>query len=298
MQHEITHDLAQLEHVFSILHDAVIVVDQQFQIVLCNKAAEKLFGYSKPELLGQPLNLLIPQRLRKFHDQMASAYMQNGEPTMMGAGRVLSAVSKGGAEIPVSISLCRVTLGNENYAITVVRDAALISAHIDHIQAQVERDVLTGLGNRLALSKAIQLQLQHPASRGFSILFLDLTNFKAFNDQHGHNNGDQALQVFAQRIETLIRVQDCAARIGGDEFVLVFVGINSAPIVLERARQIARVLAKPFIIGKLAGQLSVNIGCVLSPQHGNTEAELLEKADQAMYTAKKSGTQVCLYQPP
>ena len=288
--------LEQLGHVFDILYDAAIVIDREHNIVLCNKATEALFSYKQSELIGRPLNILIPKRFHKVHTAQVRRFMQRGQANLMGNRPLLQVLTKSGAEIPVSISIGTFEVGDDIYAIAIVRDASVISSQFDEVFAKIERDVLTDLGNRLALSKKINWEMNHN-SQGFAVLFLDLTKFKPFNDKYGHKQGDQVLQLVAQRIKAMIREHDFAARMGGDEFVVVLVGVHDETIVSERARQIAESIAMPFAIGESEELIGVNIGCALYPKHGLSEVELLEHADQAMYAAKKQKLPVALYTP-
>ena len=120
-----------------------------------------------------------------------------------------------------------------------------------------------------------------------ALLFCDLDNFKDFNDQHGHSAGDGALRAVARAIEGCLRHVDMAARYGGEEFAVVLVETDreGAVEVAERIRQ-----AIANIELEIAGaRLSVSIGVGVFPEDAGGKAELLDKADWAMYLAKRRG---------
>ncbi|MDH3764123.1 MAG: GGDEF domain-containing protein, partial [Gammaproteobacteria bacterium] len=166
-------------------------------------------------------------------------------------------------------------------------DSVRLHSEITQANVQAETDVLTGIGNRLRLSREMQAALA--ATRPFGLLFLDLKKFKPFNDNHGHEVGDKVLQIVARRLQAQIRQQDLAARIGGDEFVVMLTGLASVERLEQRAINIARSLNQPFHIGELSSSVGVNIGGAIYPRDSESEDGLLKVADQNMYRAKRSG---------
>ena len=151
-------------------------------------------------------------------------------------------------------------------------------------------DPLTGLANRSGLSRAME------AGRDgdLALLYLDLDGFKAVNDLHSHATGDRLLQQAAERLRRLLRSGDVAARIGGDEFVVVARGVarNQAQAFGER---LIRELAHPYDLGGgLEGAIGVSGGVALVPDHGEELADLLDVADAALYSAKDLGKSRCV----
>jgi PAS domain S-box-containing protein len=198
-----------------ILPDAVVTVDRHGRVGYVNPAVRTLLGYPREELLGQPLSVLVPPAVRERHESMVGDYLAAGAPTMMGSRPVLRAVHRSGRLVPVSISLCNLPLdGGEVVSVAVVHDISLLNTHLDHATLQAQTDALTGLGNRLMLSRQMQANLE--SRRPFALLLMDLTGFKGLNDRHGHAAGDEALRVVGQRLQGLLRSTDVAARLGGD----------------------------------------------------------------------------------
>jgi diguanylate cyclase (GGDEF)-like protein/PAS domain S-box-containing protein len=273
-----------------ILPDAVVMVDARGVIVYANPAVRGLLGYLQHEIVGQALSVLVPASVRDRHEALVGSFRHGGSPKMMGSRPVLRAVHKTGRLVPVSISLCNLAIGGdgaEPLSVAVLHDVTVLNTHLDRATAQAQTDTLTGLGNRLLLSRQIQADLEN--ARPFALLLLDLSRFKQLNDRHGHAAGDEALRVVAQRLQTLVRGTDVAARLGGDEFVLLLDGLADPARLHEIAQGIADSLARPMRLGEVVTTVGANIGGVFFPAHGATEAELLAAADRAMYAAKQAG---------
>ena len=152
------------------------------------------------------------------------------------------------------------------------------------------RDPLTGLNNRLAmemnLPREIDLAKRH--SQAMAILVMDLDGFKAINDGHGHDVGDQVLREVAEVISQVVRNTDLVFRYGGDEFVcgLAQTDIHGAIDVSERIRSsIDNLELSAFGV---AGQVQISIGITLV-RHGDTFMSTFKRADKALYQAKLNG---------
>ena len=275
-----------LGDLFDVLPDAIVVVDGTGMIVFANDAVSGLLDYSADELTGRSLSFLIPENYRMAHEAHFANFFDRGKPTSMGARPLLSALHKSGEEIPVSISIANLDLDGGRYSVAVMRDSGKLHSEITRATVQAETDVLTGTGNRLRLSREMQVAMI--SALPFGLLFLDLKKFKSFNDNHGHEVGDKVLQIVAGRLQALVRREDLAARLGGDEFVLMFDGLVDVGLLKRRAAAVAASVAQPFRIGRLLGSVEVNIGGAMYPRDGNSEAELLRVADQHMYRAKQT----------
>jgi diguanylate cyclase (GGDEF)-like protein len=168
--------------------------------------------------------------------------------------------------------------------------AILKSATIRFSRAEVEAitDGLTGLYNHRYVQERLEEELDRARRYDdtVSLLFIDCDEFKQFNDTYGHKIGDVALSRIARILESCSRRVDLAARYGGEEFVLVLVGTDRAG-----ARAVAeRIRAEVRTMGLAGGQpLTVSIGIACSPDDAGRRDELLDKADWAMYAAKRGG---------
>ena len=152
---------------------------------------------------------------------------------------------------------------------------------------------LTGLYNRRYMENQTVLLVEHAANRGkmLSILALDVDHFKTVNDNHGHDVGDRVLQELANRLRHCVRNVDLICRMGGEEFVVVLpdAGMDIALKVAERIRRI--VSAKPFDAGARSGPLgvTVSLGVALIEVAADTMDDILKRADEALYRAKREG---------
>ncbi|MFT4607079.1 MAG: diguanylate cyclase (GGDEF)-like protein [Urechidicola sp.] len=152
-------------------------------------------------------------------------------------------------------------------------------------------DLLTNLPNRALLADRLNFAMEQCQrhNRSLAVAFLDLDGFKAVNDAHGHNVGDELLITVSQRLKAALRRGDTLARIGGDEFIVVMVDLEkfecSEP-VLERLLKAA---ADPVTVGDAVMQVSASIGVTLYSQNDVDADLLIRHADQAMYVAKQAG---------
>ncbi len=166
----------------------------------------------------------------------------------------------------------------------------------DNVQASIEMaitDALTGLFNRRYMETHLATLVEQAANRGkpIAVLILDIDYFKAINDGHGHDAGDDVLREFALRIRKSIRNIDLACRYGGEEFVIVMpeTDMAVATVVAERLRR--RIANEPFAIedGKGSLDVTISIGIAGLSEPDDTAAAILKRADQALYRAKRDG---------
>lgn len=155
-------------------------------------------------------------------------------------------------------------------------------------EAQALTDTLTGLGNRRAMDARIA---RHIAGReGFGVMHIDLDLFKQVNDTHGHAAGDAVLAHVGRLLRDCCRQSDLVARIGGDEFVLVFGGLTDPERLLAIGQRIIGQLSQPIDWRGRDCRVSASIGINLSTRYPEPEAmRILRDADHALYAAKKAG---------
>jgi diguanylate cyclase (GGDEF)-like protein len=176
----------------------------------------------------------------------------------------------------------RLQLANE--ALTVQLRQALQLVEQDAVT-----DALTGQPNRRALDLLIdqQVALSERSRQPFSVLMLDIDYFKQINDLHGHGVGDVALRVFAGRVREHLRAGDVCARYGGEEFVVVLPG-TALPAACEIAERLRGAVADSALLASPLVRATVSIGAAEFSQ-GMTPQQLLNRADEAVYAAKKNG---------
>jgi len=203
-----------------------------------------------------------------------------------------------GLEIGVNDYLIRPVDRNEMLARvrTQIKKKRYTERLRDNVQASIEMaitDALTSLFNRRYMETHLGTLLEQAASRGkpLSVLILDIDYFKAINDTHGHDAGDDVLREFALRIRKSIRNIDLACRYGGEEFVIVMpeTDMAVATMVAERIRR--RIASEPFSIQQGTNNLDVTISIGIAALDGSSDnaASVLKRADTALYRAKRDG---------
>ncbi len=202
-----------------------------------------------------------------------------------------------GLEIGVNDYLARPIDRNEMLARvrTQIRKKRYTERLRDNVQMSIEMaitDALTGLYNRRYMETHVGTLVEQAASRGkpLTVLVLDIDYFKAINDTHGHDAGDDVLREFAIRIRKSIRGIDLACRYGGEEFVVVMpeTDLAVATMVAERLRR--RIASEPFPIQQGARSIEVTISIgIAALGSADNAASVLKRADQALYRAKRDG---------
>jgi len=155
------------------------------------------------------------------------------------------------------------------------------------LRKQALRDQLTGLPNRRALLTALTAATDStdPANRKLALFLIDLNGFKDVNDAHGHSTGDRVLKSVASRFRKVVRPSDLFARISGDEFALLSYNVDRKTAEAIGLRLMAT-LDRDIRLGGQSFKIGASVGAVLSPDDATTTAEILHKADMAMYRAK------------
>ena len=162
----------------------------------------------------------------------------------------------------------------------------------DSLRTQSIRDPLTGLFNRRYLEASLPRELQRAERRqsDLSVLMLDIDHFKRFNDTHGHDAGDALLAQVGVVLAQVARSEDIVCRYGGEEFTLVLLDTDREQ-ALMRAEQVRLAIAAVDVSHRRVhlGRVTCSIGLACYPQHGNTPADLIARADRALYAAKEAG---------
>lgn len=162
-------------------------------------------------------------------------------------------------------------------------------------------DPLTGLYNRRQMDETLRTESMRAMQRNgmVGIIMADIDHFKAVNDTYGHKAGDLLLQALAKILQKSVRSADSVCRYGGEEFVVIMPG--ASPAILERTAEKIRSRFEKLILKHDSKEIktTISLGAASFPQHGNSLGEVLERADQALYRAKRAGrNQVICFQEP
>jgi len=163
----------------------------------------------------------------------------------------------------------------------------------EELQNRSIRDPLTGLFNRRYMEESFERELHRAArseSPAVSFMMIDIDHFKRINDTFGHDAGDMVLRELGHILSRKSRKYDIACRFGGEEFVLCLPGA-SRDIAVKRATDISESLKRLNLHyeGRDMGEITISVGLSIYPELGETSAELMRKADQALYQAKENG---------
>jgi diguanylate cyclase (GGDEF)-like protein len=183
---------------------------------------------------------------------------------------------------------------NEQLVLTALRnqtEAESAAKVLDRVSRSAERDPLTQLPNRTLMldriGQAIATAKRH--HRQLALLFLDLNHFKQINDSLGHDVGDEVLKLMAHRLVAAVRDADTVSRYGGDEFVILLTEIGQPSDAGRIAEALLLDLAAPSPIGDQVLRLTASIGVAIYPDDGEDAATLMQRADAAMYQARRVG---------
>lgn len=279
------------ELLFESAPDATLFVDEHGRIVLLNAQAERLFGYARSELLGRPVEVLIPDRFGAKHAGLRRQYFRRPSPRFMGQTKELYGLAKDGREFPVEISLSPVRTTGGNLVATAVRDVSDRRQAEATIERMALQDALTGLPNRRQFQERLQQAISQAkrSRRHVGLMLLDLDGFKFVNDTYGHAMGDALLTQVAARLTDCVRETDTVARLGGDEFAVISPNIDSPEAAMALAERLVKALARSFWIDGREVHSGTSIGITVFPHEtGNTD-QLLRFADLALYRAKDEG---------
>ena len=250
-----------------------------------NPAMERMFGHPPGGMVGQPAQMLFlsPQEHARIREASLATMRSGGRfHTQLRMRRV------DGAEFWVDL---HGTVLSEHESMWMLVDIDGLKRSEEQAQHLALRDVLTGLPNRRLFEEKVgdAINAARRTGRGFSVCYLDLDGFKAINDQHGHEAGDEVLSEISRRLQALVRGNDVVARLGGDEFAILLSGV-SRPEDVEQTLQRCLFSIQRRITLDSGEKVSVgaSIGAVIG---GGDDAcrELLHAADEAMYAVKRTG---------
>jgi diguanylate cyclase (GGDEF)-like protein/PAS domain S-box-containing protein len=279
--------------VVTSLEDGVVAIDKDHRIVLFNEGAQRIFGYAPEEVVGQHLNVLLPERFHLQHDLMVEEF-GNGEKTavsMAHRSRQIYGRRKDGGEFVASIGILKMGTTMHRYYAAIVRDISENKKTEEELLRLAATDPLTGAFNRREFMALAQQESMRATRYGhsLSIMMLDLDHFKRLNDTYGHAAGDKALQRFTTLCCNALRTVDIFGRWGGEEFVALLpeTDAQGAAIIAERLRKIVSQNILDYNDQKIS--LTTSIG-IAQYRTGEVAVEgPLGRADTAVYDAKKAG---------
>ncbi len=295
---------AHIRHQASLLdqaRDAIIVRDLGNKITYWNQGAERLYGWTRDQAVGQCMDALLHLDRSSF-ERASTAVLEQGGWTGEMAQRHLDGHT---IDVEGRWTLINGEAGAPNSILAINTDIQERKATEREIQRLAFYDALTGLPNRMLLMDRARQALANASrsSEGGAMLFIDLDNFKTLNDTLGHDKGDLLLQYVATRLKTCVRDSDTVARLGGDEFVVLLESLSSEPGALAldarvAAEKILITLAQPYQLDGTHYRTTPSIGIAPFGANEITVGDLLKQADLAMYQAKSGGRNTLRFYDP
>jgi diguanylate cyclase (GGDEF)-like protein/PAS domain S-box-containing protein len=287
------------------LSDGVYFTDAERRITYWNKAAERLTGYSKEEVLGKSCRDNILMHVDETGRQLclAGCPLSRTMEDRLPREQEIYLRTKEGHRLPVLVKASPI-IGPEGEVKGAVEIFSSNSARTQILErlAEMERnaliDTVTGISNRRHMEMHLQSRLEEFRRHRwiFGIVFIDIDHFKSINDRYGHSVGDKVLRMVGQTLNASSRYFDQVGRWGGEEFlaVIVNVGMDRLAEIAERFRILVERSALPQQEQEDEVGVTISLGGT-EVRQGDTVDSIVERADQKLYLAKQSGrNRVCL----
>lgn len=279
---------AVLQRITGAAQDAIVMIDHQDRVTFWNAAAEKLFGYTREEILGRLLHpLLMPVEMQARQSAAFSRFVATGKGDKLDRTTELAARHRDGSEFPIDLSLSAVQIKGNWCGIGIVRDVSVRKQAEAALQLLADTDTLTRLPNRRKFDAILLQEVGRTQRHGtpLTLVMLDVDHFKAVNDSSGHQVGDAVLVELARLVSAHIRTYDIFARWGGEEFVIL-ASHSDRDATLHFADKLRSLVAEHEFPG--VGHVTISLG--LSAYRASDSIEtLLARADTALYRAKAGG---------
>jgi diguanylate cyclase (GGDEF)-like protein/PAS domain S-box-containing protein len=276
---------ALLAQALNAATDPIVVIDHSFAIAFANEAFAEEMGQPVNRLVGHSAFMLNPQTDDGPAEPVIRQTLAEGRPY-----RGVVSVSRPGREavyVDLSVAALVGAPGLDTYYVAIAPDVTHLVMHQRALEEMANTDALTGLTNRRAGQVALDVRQREAVATGrpLSLVMADIDHFKAVNDLHGHEVGDDVLRSVATLMVDNLRSQDTAIRWGGEEFLIVLpdTHVDDATVLAERIR---RAIAATEFPGVGAVTVSFGVG-----QWRATESQrhLLARVDTALYEAKDAG---------
>lgn len=286
--------LAQSEQRFRLAMDGapqgMALVGLHMKFIECNEAFQTLVGRDGPWLDEHDMADILHPEDRESDLEQRDLLLAGKLHRTIREQRLLTADGRT-TWVLQSSSLLRDESGMPLYYVEQFVDVTENRASREQLDFQTRHDPLTRLANRHGFDEAVShlFDGDQGDDRGHAVLFCDLDNFKTINDQFGHAVGDQVLAAAAARVQSGIRTEDTAARIGGDEFVILLRGVSEPAVATAVADQLRAAVSQPIRnLDNPALRVTMSIGVAISDP-GSDPRTVLREADDALYRAKSTG---------
>ncbi|MFP3905956.1 MAG: putative bifunctional diguanylate cyclase/phosphodiesterase [Acidimicrobiales bacterium] len=286
-------EVERREHYFRVLalnaSDVVLVLDDDLAVLDTSRALNGLEGTAmEREVLANPMSLIHPADRPALEALIAAARAHPGHAVTGEARRLDGAVPQRWMELRITDLTHDPVIGGLVVNARDITERKVVEAELEH---RVFHDGLTGLANRALFRNRVDHALNRLDRHGgvVTVMFCDLDGFKEVNERLGQHAGDDLLRETAARVSAQVRPDDTVARLGSDEFAILFDAVGAVdPTTEEAVERVATTLAQPFEMDASLVSLSASIG-VAGADRTMTSDELLHNADLALYRAKQEG---------
>lgn len=273
---------------FKQTNEWVLIVNDDFTRITANQSLRNVFGLSEEDFSLNHNFLGLPKGRWTYFKALFRS-LHEGEHWR---GEELITTDSGDEfHVVVNINVGRNKSTNKLHYVCVFTDISAQKLAEKELRYLANYDHLTDLPNRTLLLERIKHAMDTSTrnNKSMALFFVDLDRFKQVNDSLGHDCGDQLLIEVTRRLCELLRIDDTLARIGGDEFVILFETFSDVAYLEVIAKQIIELVEKPVLLQDHEVSIGASIGIALYPDDANDSAELLRHADVAMYHAKQLG---------
>lgn len=287
--------LSDYKWFLNTLPEAALVVDDRGEILIANEMARRVFKSSGDSFHAKHVWELIPVEKREGHDDKMSSFHKSPEKESRIANSALEAVRGDGTRFAIVIILRQITLACGSYTLAICQDVSeqryLVTGlrnELDQERLLARTDPLTSIANirsfRAELERSIERLSRY--GRHFTLISIDLDNFKPINDDYGHAEGDKVLKDVGDTLKSGLRSGDFPARIGGDEFAVLLPDTD-----FDAARKFIPRLVETLEnkMKKSDWPVTFSLGVVTFNETPGRVDKALMVADETMYLAKRSG---------
>lgn len=265
-----------------------ILIAQDGVIRYANPASLELVGYEREEVIGKSfLPLIEAKDRRRLSEQHRERMLGNESPTCYD----LRVVRKDGIVRFGRMHSSAITWEGRPAGLVAFSDVTAEKLAEQKVTELALHDIITGLPNRLLLADRSHQAIVAAKRQGtgLALIYLDLDGFKSVNDTFGHEAGDDVLKAVAERLRNHTRETDTAARVGGDEFVVLVQNVTDCANAMQIAAKIVAAINHPIVTAAGEHRVGASVGISMFPEDGSNLDCLMRNADQAMYLAKRSG---------
>jgi diguanylate cyclase (GGDEF)-like protein/PAS domain S-box-containing protein len=279
-----------LSYVVQSTGDAILTKSRDGTITSWNQGAERLFGYTAEEAIGQPITLIEPAERAGEQTKIAETVFSGQAVDNFETERV----RRDGTTIAVSLTVSPVRDANGRIvsAAIIARDTTARTQYEQRLRHLADHDQLTGLLNRRRFEEELKRELARAgryAADHSAVLSIDIDNFKGVNDSAGHAAGDAVLVHVANALEHRARASDVVARLGGDEFAVLLSSVSAKDARTAAEQLLGEIRSSAATYGGKPFRVSASIGVAAFESDDATAGEVMVNADLAMYAAKTSG---------